>query len=286
MAGGRDLARAQAVTRAEDSVAEQEQLEDGWGPATPDDDTLLRQYVLAFADRVEHDAVTMGHPIRRNELAVTAITDIHFALANSVALLRPIRTEEWPELVDDASRLFGPKPFTIWSAWPTPDLGAHGLGLGGHPPFMIRPAGTATSARSADVEIQRVTDAAGMQTFVETFARCYPVPELAGLESGAWVDERVLRDDYHVFIGSVDGQPVATGAASCTRGVNMVEFISVDQSLRGRGIGAAITWAPTLARPELPAVLIASDLGRPVYERMGYATVCRFTLWIGPGRDG
>jgi hypothetical protein len=66
----------------------------------------------------------------------------------------------------------------------------------------------------------------------------------------------------------------------------MVEFISVDATLRGRGFGAAITWAATLAQPELPAVLIASDDGRPVYERMGYATICRFTLWMGPGDDG
>lgn len=270
----------------DDSVAEQEQLEDGWGPATPDDDTLLRQYVLAFADRVEHDAVAMGHPFVRSDLAVMGNTGIPFALANSVALLRPIRAEEWPELVDSAIHLCGRKPFTIWSAWPTPDLGPYGLSLGGHPPFMIRPAAPSTTPPPADLVIERVADGAGVQTFVETFAACYPVPELAVLEPGAWVDERVLRDDYFVFIGSVDGRPVATGAASCTRGVNMVEFISVGEKLRGRGFGAAITWASTLARPELPAVLIASDPGRPVYERMGYATVSRFTIWMGPGGDG
>ena len=195
----------------DDSVAEQEQLEDGWGPATPDDDTLLRQYVLAFADRVEHDAVAMGHPFVRSDLAVMGNTGIPFALANSVALLRPIRAEEWPELVDSAIHLCGRKPFTIWSVWPTPDLGPYGLSLGGHPPFMIRPAAPSTTPPPADLVIERVADGAGVQTFVETFAACYPVPELAVLEPGAWVDERVLRDDYFVFIGSVDGRPVANG---------------------------------------------------------------------------
>jgi hypothetical protein len=276
MAGGRDLDRSKAVSRAEGRVEEQHELEDGWLPSTRDDDTMLRQYVLAFADRVEHDAVAMGQQVIRSELAVMADTGIPFALANSVALVRPLRAEEWPELVDAATRLYEPKPFTIWSAWPTPDLRPHGLRLGGHPPFMIRPTGPSSTAGPADLVVQRVTDAAGMQRFVETFARCYPVPELAALESDAWVDERVLHDDSCWFVGSVDGRPVATGAASCTRGVNMVEFISVD----------AITWAATLAQPELPAVLIASDDGRPVYERMGYATICRFTLWMGPGDDG
>ena len=206
-------------------------------------------------------------------------------LANSVALVRPIRADVWPELLDTTKRLYGSLPFTIWSAWPTPDLRSSGLGLGGHPPFMIRPAAPCTGADPADLVFERVTDAAGMKTFVDTFAACYPVTELAALEAGVWVDERVLRDDFFVFVGSVDGRAVATGAASCTRGVNMVEFISVDSTLRGRGFGAAITWAATVARPDLPAVLIASDDGRPVYERMGYATVCRFTLWMGSG-DG
>jgi hypothetical protein len=266
-------------------MADSERLEDGWGPSTPDDDTLLRQYVLAFGDRVEHDALAMGQQVTRNELAVMANTGIPFALANSVALLRPITSEEWPELIAATRRLNGPMPFTVWSAWPTADLRPHGLALGGHPPFMIRSAGPSGVTYPADLVIDRVADAAGVRTFVETFSACYPVPELATLEASSWIDERVLRDDYYLFVGSVDGQPVATGAVSCTRGVNMVEFISVDEKMRGRGFGAAITWEPTLARPELPAVLIASDPGRPVYERMGYATVCRFTLWMGPGRD-
>lgn len=47
----------------------------------------------------------------------------------------------------------------------------------------------------------------------------------------------------------------------------------------GRGIGAALTWAATLAEPEQPAVLIASDDGQPVYERMGYLRIQRLTMW-------
>ena len=57
----------------------------------------------------------------------------------------------------------------------------------------------------------------------------------------------------------------------------------------GGAIGEAVTWMPTLVRPESPAALIASDLGRPVYERMGFVALLRFTLWIAidliPGPD-
>jgi hypothetical protein len=63
-------------------------------------------------------------------------------------------------------------------------------------------------------------------------------------------------------------------------GLNDVEWISTRPEARGRGIGAAVTWAATLADPALPAMLIASDAGQPVYERMGYLRVTRFTLWF------
>ena len=47
-------------------------------------------------------------------------------------------------------------------------------------------------------------------------------------------------------------------------------YVAALPAARGRGVGAAVTWAATLCQPELPAVLVASDDGRPVYERMGY----------------
>jgi hypothetical protein len=34
-----------------------------------------------------------------------------------------------------------------------------------------------------------------------------------------------------------------------------------------------------MSRPELPATLQASSMGRPIYERMGYRTVAEFTVW-------
>jgi hypothetical protein len=40
-----------------------------------------------------------------------------------------------------------------------------------------------------------------------------------------------------------------------------------------------MTWAATMSRPELPATLQASSMGRPIYERMGYRTVAEFTVW-------
>ena len=83
-----------------------------------------------------------------------------------------------------------------------------------------------------------------------------------------------------VFLGLVDGRPVATAMAHVAAGVNHVEFVSTRSDHRGRGIGAALTWAATVAEPTLPAVLISSDDGRGVYEALGYLSVVRWTLWL------
>jgi hypothetical protein len=46
-----------------------------------------------------------------------------------------------------------------------------------------------------------------------------------------------------------------------------------------------LTWTATLADPARPPVLIASDDGRRVYERMGYIAVERWTVWLRPERE-
>ena len=36
--------------------------------------------------------------------------------------------------------------------------------------------------------------------------------------------------------------------------------------------------------PARPVLLVASDLGRPVYDRLGYLPLLRYTLWAGHRR--
>jgi len=65
-----------------------------------------------------------------------------------------------------------------------------------------------------------------------------------------------------------------------------IEYVSAMPGVRGRGYGEAMTWPATLADAEAPSMLIASDLGRPTYERMGYLPMARFTVWAGPRAKG
>jgi predicted GNAT family acetyltransferase len=75
---------------------------------------------------------------------------------------------------------------------------------------------------------------------------------------------------------------VATAGARLGHGLNDVEWVSTRPEVRGRGYGAALTWAATLVEPDLPAALLASDDGQPVYEQMGYLRIMRLTVWHRP----
>ncbi len=119
--------------------------------------------------------------------------------------------------------------------------------------------------------------------YERTLVDGYPEPALQPYRSGRVHDERVLGGPTHLFTGMVAGRPVATSAGHVAHGVNVVEMVATARCERGRGYGTALTWRATTTAPHLPAVLIASDLGRPVYERLGYTTVGRWTFWHRPG---
>ena len=53
-------------------------------------------------------------------------------------------------------------------------------------------------------------------------------------------------------------------------GIGAVTLVATVPEARRRGSGAALTWRVTLAKPALPSLLLATEEGRPVYERMGY----------------
>jgi hypothetical protein len=53
-----------------------------------------------------------------------------------------------------------------------------------------------------------------------------------------------------------------------------------------RGYGEALTWRAARTQAGLPAILLASDDGRPVYQRMGFLPLLRFTVWLHPRTRG
>jgi hypothetical protein len=257
-----------------------ERLADGWGSDSPPDDTLTRLYVEEYADLVEALGRACGWATERTEGFVAADARAPFPFLNIAVLRRPLQGADDPLLADVAD-VFGADhetPFLLWSATPTPSFAELGWTLVGHPPLMFRPPGGAAPATPRGLHIVEVRDPTRVDQFERTLIDAFPIPEMAGQPIFGPAGLHV--PDWRMWLALLEGEPVGTAAAHAGRIVD-VEWISTRSEHRGRGIGAALTWAATLTKRDRPAMLIASDDGRPVYERMGYYTLSRCTLWVG-----
>lgn len=253
-----------------------EELFSGWAPDAPIDDSLLRRFVFALADRGPFLHERLGCPELRTDSLAAADPASPIIFDNLAVLLQPPSMFELDEVVADVLAFFPPeRGFVLMSAWPTPDLSDRGLKLMGHPPFMYRPLGEPAPPVSPGLRIEEVTDRKSAHTFVLTLQEAYPMPG----EASPVFDERILGGPIRLFTGYEGDRPIGTAGTIVSHGLNDVEWVSTMPDCRGKGYGAALTWAATLADPTLPGALIASDDGFPVYRRMGYEPLMRLTVW-------
>ncbi|CAM02220.1 Acetyltransferase (GNAT) family protein [Saccharopolyspora erythraea NRRL 2338] len=261
----------------------EEHLTHGWEPDLDAGDSLLRRYVLANADRNAFLATAAGGRHERWPDLAVADPCSPVLFDNAAVLLQP---PPYTDLRDAVRRVLGFYPperhFVLLAAWPTPDLSDAGLHLMGHPPLMLRPAGGTAPPPPPGLRISPVGDRRMLADFVRTLVEGYPMP---GAADTVLADEAVLRGPVRLFVGYVDGEPVATSGARLGHGIVDVEWVSTLPSHRRRGIGAALTWAATLVHGTEPAMLISSDDGRAVYESMGYLSLTRLTMRHRPPVD-
>lgn len=261
-----------------------EHLTTGWEPDTPATDTLIRQAVLLHASWSLAVAGALGRAARRTDRWAGGHIGDRGALTNPVVLTQPVLDlEAAAEVVAEVGELIpAGVPYFLLSAFPTPDLGRHGLLLLGHPPVMVRLPGGGAPALREGVELREVTEAEGLAVAERVLVEGFPMPELQPFTPGRILAPPILQGQTRVWTAFVDGEPAATAAAHVDGGAVLVEYVATLDRSRGRGAGAAVTWAAALCEPDLPAVLIASDDGRSLYEAMGFLAIERWTAWLRP----
>jgi hypothetical protein len=258
-----------------------EELRAGWEADTPPGDTVLGDYVASWVDWVVTLAAASGERcLHEDDLVLHDAAST--AMFGNTGLLAQPHTGDGAALAARIRDFYAAGPggrYVVFSPWPTPDLTPYGFELAGHPPAMYRAAGGDAPPVPAELRIEEVTDDAGRVAYDRTLIEGYPVADLTEGEmvKPGWL----VPDEWHMYVGSVDDRPVAVAAAWLDDRLQHVEWVATRAEDRGRGYGAALTWRATLVDPSKPAMLVASDDGRPVYERMGYVALTRFTLWIG-----
>jgi GNAT superfamily N-acetyltransferase len=123
--------------------------------------------------------------------------------------------------------------------------------------------------------ISEVQDEASLYDFKRVFIESYEIPEWA---AQAWVAATLRiglgRTPWQMYLGRLNGEPVATNMLFNGGGVAGVYAVGTVASARGRGIGGAITLKPLLkARDEggyRYAVLFATEMGIHTYQRIGF----------------
>ena len=243
--------------------------------------TLTDRALAATAGRAVSTARSTGRPYR-DEPGLAVAWQGDRGLFTNVACVRE-QPQDWEDVLARVASTVPPGlPVILVAAGAVPDLSSAGWHLVGHPPLMVRAPGGTGPRIPAELTLTQVSDERGLETFERTLFEEYPDPGLLPYRWGSVYDGRVLGGATRFFLGRVAGRPLVTSAAHVAAGVNLVEMVATAAAARGRGYGAAASWVAATADPSLPAVLIASDSGRPVYERLGFTAVTRWTLWHRP----
>jgi ribosomal protein S18 acetylase RimI-like enzyme len=177
-----------------------------------------------------------------------------------------------------------------WMWWLTPSttsptleavLEARGLERepvpGMHCSLDDRPDGSAP----AGVEIRQTGE---LQTYLDVLVPAYGMPSFLTEPMG-----QVMRRFPEVInvVATLDGSPVATGTAYLTGSTAGIYNVAVLEHARGRGIGFAVTATVMNLAADAGAdhaILHSTDIGQPVYERLGFVEVCQVPqyFWMPP----
>jgi GNAT superfamily N-acetyltransferase len=132
-------------------------------------------------------------------------------------------------------------------------------------------------------EIRQVTDDSGIEDHIRTAAAGFEMPE--SILRGVMTPAMAGHPGVAVYVGYTDGEPVATGLGVRTGRTIGVYNIATIPAARRRGYGAAMSRRIAVDGAAAGcdvAVLQASDMGYPIYERLGYRTVVRYMGYVEP----
>lgn len=165
-------------------------------------------------------------------------------------------------------------------------LASHDLAHSGTQPGMAITSLDAISAPDTDAEIVEVTDPPERADFSSVTSSVFDWPA----STAEQVDRVAIRaDEIRMFLGRMDGRPVATGLLIRHGDVAGVYSIAVIEAYRRRGLGEAMTRAILRAGRDdgcTVGVLQSSEMGYPLYERMGFDPVVTYHHYTSTSADG
>lgn len=174
---------------------------------------------------------------------------------------RLICPPEWESLMDEACRAGGLDPVRYT------------------PVMLLTPESSRPTPPVKGLVCRRVEDMPSLVSFGETFSLAFGFPK-----TDFWEIPPLLEaSSLDLILGSLDDVPVATGFGYTFGRITGVWGVATCPEYRGRGIGSAITQAVVTAGQRWgtdAAYLWATDMGFPVYRRMGFRHVQNQAIWV------
>lgn len=212
-----------------------------------------------------------------NRVLVTDVDAAPGAVAAAVGVMRD-RGAPWTVTVRDGVDAGIGMALAELGLVPDEDPSAPGMAM--HP---IAVAGSGPAGRASAHDIRDVRGGAGFADHLAVLVGGFGMP--AELVARVMNPELAKADDVRLYVGYLDGRAVSCGAGIRTgRTIGVYNIATVPQARR-RGFGAEMTdrvAADGLAAGCDTAILQASAMGQPIYERLGYRTVVRYREWMDP----
>ncbi len=139
-------------------------------------------------------------------------------------------------------------------------------------------------APPAGLDIRLVESGTGLHDFRAVISAGYEIP-MAMVE--AFVTADLTRaPEVESYVGYLNGLPAASSTLVFGGGVAGIHNVATVPELRKRGLGEAMTWhciGRGLTCGCDMAALQSSEMGQPIYERMGFRTVSPYRTFHRPG---
>jgi len=249
----------------------------------------LRQSFRALAPARPRSAV-----VELPGVSIAAL-GVQFQMFNSAFLSSRVLSEDDLLRRLDTAREFFRRQGTDWSFWFCEDwlgwLARHRLqGICGR--FSLRRASEMPGMIAREIKpethllpqltVLPVRTPGILRDFQAVGAQCFHVPP--GWFSEVFDSpEPARRPGFRTLVAYLDGEPVATAACVPSPGALGLYNIATIPAYRGRGIGEAVTRQAVAAglaeTGPLPVVLQSSPLGKDLYQRLGFRTVARISVY-------